>query len=324
MKTLSASLVLFLLLSVSGIASNQKNKIDDSNIKILILPFNSLGIDSISLETAQNLFKFDLIKYCKWNIEETNQSCSSEDCAVEIGKEHNAQKSFICNMSRLGEKIIIQFILMNVETSERILSESTSALSVEDLENVMNRIALSVAREEPLNETAEVGTITEKEQVPGLRRGAERMAGISFGYLFPQSGYDNNEKSFVFEFRAGFEMPRTALGMLLAIRKGFAANIYGDYLITKTDVCPYVGGAFGFHWVSHGSVYNPPVYSTDQTYSNNYSNKDKQSDGFELTLNTGLRLFRTYDFQILLNLDYIYTFNDYKDQAIVFTIGILR
>ncbi len=39
---------------------------------------------------------------------------------------------------------------MNVETSKRILNETTSALSVEDLENVMNRIALSVAREEPL------------------------------------------------------------------------------------------------------------------------------------------------------------------------------
>ncbi len=227
-------------------------------------------------------------------------------------------------MSKLGEKIIIQFVLMNVETSKRILSETTSALSVEDLENVMNRIALSVAREEPLNKTAEVGTITEKEQVPELRRGAERMAGISFGYLFPQSGYDAYEKSFVFEFRAGFEMPQTALGMLLAIRKGFAANIYGDYLFTKTDVCPYVGGAFGFHWVSHTSHTYIVDYTTTQNSSYYNNNADKQSDGFELTLNTGLRLFRTYDFQILLNLDYIYTFNDYKDQAIVFTIGILR
>ncbi len=256
MKTLSVILVLSILFSTSILASNHNN-FDDSDIKILIIPFNSLGIDSISLVTAQSLFKFDLVKYCNWKIEETEQSCSSENCAIELGKEHDAQKSFICNMSKLGEKIIVQFILMNVETSKRILSETTSALSVEDLENVMNRIALSVARGEPLNKTAEVGTITEKENVPELRRGAERMAGFSFGYLFPQSGYDSNEKSFTFEFRAGFEMPQTALGMLLAIRKGFAANIYGDYLITKTDVCPYVGGAFGFHWVSHSSnTYN--------------------------------------------------------------------
>ena len=146
MKTSLVSLVLFFLLSVNLVASKQNNKIDDSNTKILILPFNSLGIDSISLATAQNLFKFDLMKYCNWNIEETNQSCSSENCAIEFGKEHNAQKSFICSMSKLGEKIIVQFILMNVESSKKILSETTSALSIEDLENVMNRIALSVAR----------------------------------------------------------------------------------------------------------------------------------------------------------------------------------
>ena len=177
---------------------------------------------------------------------------------------------------------------------------------------------------EPLNQTAEIGTITEKEQITELRRGAERMAGFSFGYLFPQSGYDGFEKSFTFEFRAGFEMPETALGMLLAIRKGFATNIYGDYLFTKTDVCPYIGGAFGFHWVSHNTSSYIADYSPAQNSYYYSNNKDKQSDGFELTLNTGLRLFRTYNFQILLNLDYIYTFNDYKDQGIVFTIGILR
>ncbi len=49
MKTLSVILVLSFLLSTSLIASDQNNKIDDSNIKILIIPFNALGVDSISL-----------------------------------------------------------------------------------------------------------------------------------------------------------------------------------------------------------------------------------------------------------------------------------
>ena len=322
MKTLVVILVISFFISTQINASTQKNILDENNTKILIIPFNSLGIDTISLTTAQNLFKFDLANYCKWKIEVGSQNCADENCAVELGKEQNAQKSFICNMSKLGEKIIIQFVLMDVVNSKKIISESTSALSIEDLENVMNRIALSVARGEPLNQTAEVGTITEKEQITELRRGAQRMAGFSFGYLFPQSGYDSFEKSFTFEFRAGFELPETTIGMLLAIRKGFAANIYGDYLFTKTDVCPYLGGAFGFHWVSHDSYSSTIVYNTNQ--SNSYTNNEKQSDGFELTLNTGLRLFRTYDFQILLNLDYIFTFNDYKDQGLVFTIGILR
>ncbi len=84
MKTLSVILALSFLLSANLIASNHSNKFEESNTKVLIIPFNSLGIDSISIETAQNLFKFDLMKYCNWNIEEANQSCSNENCAVEI------------------------------------------------------------------------------------------------------------------------------------------------------------------------------------------------------------------------------------------------
>ncbi len=321
LKSTFGILILSIFLTIQISSASKVNIDEPDNVKLLIIPFNSLGIDEVSITTAQNLFKFDLYKYCSWEVEESDQTCAKEKCAVELGKEANAQKSFLCNMSMLGEKIIIQFILIDVASSKKILSETTSALSIEDLENVMNRIALSVAREEPLNQTAEVGTITEKEQLPELRRGAERMAGFSFGYLFPQQGYDDFDKSFTFDFRAGFEMEQTAIGMLLAIRKGFAANIYGDYLFSKNDICPYLGGAFGFHWVSHNNISQIVYNVSDNGY---YNSRNKQSDGFELTINTGLRLFRTYDFQLLLNLDYIFTFNDYNDRGLVFTIGILR
>ncbi len=105
--------------------------------------------------------------------------------------------------------------------------------------------------------------------------------------------------------------------MLFGIRDGFAMNVYGDYLFSKTDICPYLGGAFGFHWITHSQNNYVAVTQPGQA---EYSSKD--SDGFELTFNTGLRVLHTYNFQILLNLEYIMTFNDYNDKAIVFTIGI--
>jgi hypothetical protein len=36
-----------------------------------------------------------------------------------------------------------------------------------------------------------------------------------------------------------------------------------------------------------------------------------------------MRVLHTYNFQLLFNLEYIRTLNDYNDGAIVFTIGIL-
>ena len=51
--------------------------------------------------------------------------------------------------------------------------------------------------------------------------------------------------------------------------------------------------------------------------------KELRSDGIELSANTGIRVLHTYNFQMIFNLEFIYTMNDYNDRAVVFTIGIL-
>jgi hypothetical protein len=174
----------------------------------------------------------------------------------------------------------------------------------------------NIAEDKIAKDNVQVGNIVQDETKESLRRSSRKNIGLSFGYLFPQDGYDNDDRSFTINLHLDYELQEMAAGMLLGIRDGFAMNVYGEYLFTQTDICPYAGGAFGFHWVTHSMVssYNP--------YTNSYSEK-KKGDGFELTLNTGLRVLHTYNFQILLNLEYIMTFNDYNDKAIVFTIGIL-
>lgn len=92
-------------------------------------------------------------------------------------------------------------------------------------------------------------------------------------------------------------------------------NIYGDYYFTKTDICPYVGAGFGFHWVSHSNYHYID-------YGANYNN-DRKTDGFELLINVGIKFLRTYNFQFLTNLAYAYTFNDFDDKALVFTLAIM-
>ena len=90
------------------------------------------------------------------------------------------------------------------------------------------------------------------------------------------------------DLRIEYELEEYAVGMMLGARKGIAMNIYSSYLFTKTDICPFFGGAFGFHWVSHNY------------YNEWYDKNNKDEDGFEFTVRTGLRAFRTYNFQILL------------------------
>ena len=151
-----------------------------------------------------------------------------------------------------------------------------------------------------------------------LRRSSKRNIGISFGYLYPLNGYNQAEKTFALDLRVGHELQDFRLGMLSGVRKGFAMNVYGAYLFPKKDICPYVGGAFGFHWVTHNYHYSSTRPEEDFDTFN-----EKSGDGSEFTVNGGLRLFRTYNFQIILNLAYVYTLNDFNDQAVLFTIGLL-
>ncbi len=262
--------------------------------------------------------KVGVISQAKTEESLNGSECFTSDCAVEVGKQAGADQVAGCRLAALGEKIIVQYFLMDVTSGKPLLMDQISAINLEDLEPVMKRVASNIIEMKSTESNVQVGNIVQEETAEPLRRSSRKNIGLSFGYLFPQEGYDNDDKSFTINLHLDYEMEEMAVGMLFGIRDGFAMNVYGDYLFSKTDICPYLGGAFGFHWITHSQNNYIAVTQPGQA---DYSSK--ASDGFELTLNTGLRILHTYNFQILLNLEYIMTFNDYNDKAIVFTIGIL-
>ena len=284
---------------------------------LAVLPFYSLGIDEISIQIAESILKNDIQKLSTMHIISQNKTieslageqCTEVVCAVEIGKKLDADLVLITNLSKLGEKIIIQYNLVDVNKGQSTVLDNTTSNTIEDLEVVMKRIAMSVVEQKPLAQTVEVGAIMEKEDDIPKRRSARRFWGLSFGYLYPQHGYDKDyERSFTLDLRSGYEIGNIAVGLQLAARYGFASNIYSSYLFSKKDICPYVGGALGFHWVAHNDWYD----------------NNKRSDGMEFIANAGIRAFRTYNFQVILNIDYAITFNDFDDRALIITIGLLK
>jgi hypothetical protein len=292
---------------------------------LAILPINAVGVDESTIHSAEAILRMEISNASDWTlipeskIQEIagNQSCNELDCAVDIGKKLNASRVLICNLTGLGEKILIYYMLINVNDEKILIQDKATALYVEDLDAVLKRVAVSVSSAKPIERTAEVNNITANESQEPLRRSTNTLTGFTFGYLFPQEGYDNDDRSFSIDFRVAQELNPFEVGLLLAARKGFAMNIFGNYLFTRTDICPYLGGAFGFHWVAHkqNEIYNPQTGTSEGK---------RRGDGFELTFNGGLKLFRTYNFQVLLNFGYLITFNDYNDRATVFTIGLVK
>lgn len=317
MKTILSILI---ILSIYASAKAQ----DTTSNTIVVLPFISNGIDPFSVQTSESILRMELSKHSNTGIVSEkktlavigNEKCADEECAKIIGQKLNSTEVLLCKLSPLGEKIIVQYVLIETATGKNILSESAMAVSLEDLDAVMKRIAISVANQTPFKSNQEVGNIVKQETIVPLSQVARFNFGVGFGYLFPSEGYDNDKKSFTLNIYLDYEIQDYAVGMMAGARDGFAINLYGNYLFSRTDFCPYIGGTLGFHWVAHDEV-----LLIDPYYENGRIEKD--ADGIEIGANAGIRLLHTYNIQIFLNVEYIVTFNDYKDKAIVFTIGIL-
>jgi len=317
MKTiLSILIILSIYISV---------KAQDTTLnRMVVLPFISNGIDPFSVQTSESILRMELSKHNNASIVSEkktlavigNEGCTDEECAREIGQKLSSTEVLLCKLSPLGEKIIVQYILVETTTGKNILSESATAVNLEDLDAVMKRIAISVANQTPFKSNQEVGNIVKQETIIPLSQAARFNFGVGFGYLFPSEGYNDDKKSFTLNIYLDYEIQDYAVGMMAGARDGFAINLYGNYLFSRTDFCPYIGGTLGFHWVAHDEL-----LLIDPYYENGGSEKD--ADGIEVGVNAGIRLLHTYNIQLFLNVEYIVTFNDYKDKAIVFTIGIL-
>jgi TolB-like protein len=293
------------------------NAQDTISKKIVLLPLISNGIEINSIKTAELILRMELsnqnnlivISEKKTLVALGDEECTDVDCAKLIGEQLNAEEVLICKVNPLGEKLIVQYQLVETSTGKNILSESATAIGIEDLDVVMKRVAISVGKQTPFNSNQEVGNIVKQESIESLRQKARYNFGVGFGYLYPSAGYDNDKKrSFNINAYFDYELPDYSFGLTLGARKGLTINLYSNYLITKTDVCPYVGGALGFHWVLHNDI---------------LSNSNSTGDGIEIGLQGGVRLFHTYNFQMFIQGEYIMTFNDYNDKAFVITIGIL-
>jgi len=308
---------------LSGILYSQQIKTGS----LVVLPFYAKGIEPTTVSTAAEILRLEMENLSAKNISmatremlsNADSSCTSTDCAAEWGKQVKADQVISVQMLTLGQKIIIQYFLIDVQKKAILLADKLTSTSVEDLDVVMKRMAISITSLESANKSAQVGAITESESKPFFLRNGRRFNNWSFGYLYPQKGFSTMEKSFTMDVKIGAEVEDLDYGVQLLLREGFGANIFSSYLFSRKDVSPYIGAGVGFHWVS---VDQSIDFYSYQTYPIT-TTPEKKGDGFELLLNAGVRLFHTYNFRININLSYAHTFNDYNSEGVILTLGFM-
>ena len=319
----SSKIIFVLVLMLTGMLQSQQVK----QGSLVILPFYVKGVDRTTISTAEEILRLEMENLSLKNISLANNSilsnadtnCTSTDCAAELGKQLKANQVVSVQMLTLGQKIIIQYFLIDVEQKTVLLADKLTSTSVEDLDVVIKRMAISITSLESAKKSAEVGAITESESKPFFLRNGRRFNNWSFGYMYPQQGFSKTDKSFTMDMKIGAEADDLDYGVQLLIREGFGANIFSSYLFSRKDVCPYIGAGVGFHWVT---VDESKPFLQTQSYPIT-NTKEQKGDGFELLLNAGVRLFHTYNFRININLSYAYTFNDLKSEAVVLTLGFM-
>jgi hypothetical protein len=176
------------------------------------------------------------------------QQYSPRDAARQLGLTQYVEVRAV----RLEQRITLHAVLRNVHGSE-LYQVKTTAMSLDDMEPVAERIARSLHKRTPLEETRDLDNITGKEARAPNRVFAEKVFGIRTGMALPV-GKDVDAdaalflefdgrlegKSYFIEFGAGFMLPSQMDDSDEGIG-GLISLIGGSFYLSETNVAPYLG-----------------------------------------------------------------------------------
>jgi len=275
--------------------------------KVLLFRFKSTGVDEQLLDAADQIFGDALGSegvFTPVRAHEVigNVQCHSPECAGGYAEDAGYEKALIGSMTRLGSKVVVSVRMISAGENNVIRRAESSSESVEDLDIVLKRLAKSISTGRSVAESAEVGMISEKETDPERRRTSITSKGLRAGFLWTlDDSYGRAERLTGVDFVVQHDMT--------------------DYFLSGKTGYKWGGGAWGFTWLqtkigrylSRGDF--SPFISLGlaiETVSAEYRTtrdgrsitEDDRKTGLGVSAGTGFTLFRTYNFQFQLDLDY--------------------
>jgi hypothetical protein len=293
----------------------------------LILPFRTVGVSDTTATVTRDLLAGELESRGVSILERGEaltlpsglQGCDEIECATALARERRAAQVVFGSLSRLGEKIIVRVRALRVGDSAPYYNDQLSALTEEDLDTVMRRIAEGIAAGRANSDRATVESVTREEEQTPRRHAGRSGIGLRAGFLFPDGDSYGGERltslrlAYKFEGR-NFLIESTALlgfawgggsveWMPLDI---FAARIFG-----VGDVSGYLGGGLGVRSVHVErdvpcEGYCPPEMPCDYGCS-----REEGATALSADVGGGLIAFRTYSYQIFVDLRYHYVFESF-------------
>ncbi|MBI5549418.1 MAG: hypothetical protein HY901_36490, partial [Deltaproteobacteria bacterium] len=135
-------------------------------------------------------------------------------------------------------------------SGEQLYSAQMTALSMDDMPEVANRLARALAQKTTVEEAMTLDNITRKDAAPVNRTFSEKIIGVRTGFTMPAQDFEPSlalgfdarleGQNYFLEFGVGAFIPtdssdkRSGLG-------GLYADLGGAYYLTHTSISPYVG-----------------------------------------------------------------------------------
>lgn len=307
--------------------------------RALFFRFRGIGVDEELVDAVSHLLRGALEGegvYTPVPVDELigYTGCFDALCAAEIARDEGFELAVTGSITRLGSKIIVRVELIEADDGAVRFSTDGSALTEDDLDTVLKRLARSLSTGEDMESTAEVGMITALEYEAVRRRESYSSKSLDVGFLWPQGGswagvdrltaidlaYQYDTPEFFLMGRSGFrwggdldEMQGRGFGI------DFLDVKIGKYF-SRGDFAPFLTGGVGVHY----------VWVKQRVEEEGGGIYDQSESGTNLALmaGTGFTAFRTYDFQAQFEIEYIYVIEDFEyggyPRGFLFTFTIKR
>jgi hypothetical protein len=294
----------------------------------LILPFRTVGVSDTTATVARDLLADELESRGvstlgrgeALKLPSGPQGCDEVDCATALARERRASQVVFGSLSRLGDKIIVRARALRVGDAAPYYSDQLSALTEEDLDTVMRRVAEGIAAGRANSERATIESVTQTEAEKPRRREGRSGIGLRAGAIFPDGDSYGGERltslRLVYKFEgSNFLIESTAL---LGIAWGGGSvewmplDVFAGRMFGKGDVSGYLGGGLGIRSVrverETTCSYTPCYEEPDCSYP---CEESESATTLSVDVGGGLIAFRTYSYQLVIDLRYHYVFEGF-------------
>lgn len=259
--------------------------------------------------------------------------CTDKECAAKLAAAAGVDEVVYATVKRLGSKWIFSATRYSTATKLAFNQRGTS-VNLEDLEAVTKRVSDALLQGKTVDQVASLDNITGKEETTEpTRRRSLFNTGFSLGYIYPSRhkyAYlkDTSDNAFgcgeedceerqlrdriirlafinSWEFRENYMM---GFELNWGMPNVIGGDINMQYLFTRTDFSPFLGGGLGLQYVI-------PLDDTVYAY--------KENAGPALNIQGGMLFFRTYDIHLMARAQYQWIFNDDGDRGMVYDVGVV-